>query len=191
MPMDNKKKVALLVMDQQNVLINGISHDPVSHLANAKTVINAARKAGVTIIYIAVGFRDGYPEIGSDNKMFNSVRDNGILELSNESSKICSSIKPHQSDIVIVKKRVSAFEGTELATILRARKIDELAMFGVTTSGVVLSTVRRAADLDYKITVISDLCMDRDDTVNDFLLAKVFPAQCEVINQNEFMGSLV
>ena len=189
--MDNKKNVALLVMDQQNVLINGISEDPDSHLANAKTIINAARKAGVTIIYIVVGFRDGYPEISHNNKMFNSVRDNGILELSNESSKICSSIKPHESDIVIVKKRVSAFEGTELATILRAKKIDELAMFGVTTSGVVLSTVRIAADLDYKITVISDLCIDRDNTVNNFLLAKVFPAQCEVINQNEFMGSLV
>ena len=73
----------------------------------------------------------------------------------------------------------------------KTKKIDELAMFGVTTSGVVLSTVRIAADLDYKITVISDLCIDRDNTVNNFLLAKVFPAQCEVINQNEFMGSLV
>jgi nicotinamidase-related amidase len=188
--MATKNRSALLVMDQQQVLIDGVSKDPVMHLSKAQDVIDAARCAGMTIIYIVVGFRNGYPEIGIENKMFNSVRDNGILQLSDQATGICNSIKPKASDIVIIKKRVSAFEGTELETVLRAGQINELVMFGVTTSGVVLSTVRTAADRDFKITVISDLCLDRDDTVNEVLLDTVFPAQSEVITTAEFLDSL-
>jgi len=51
---------------------------------------------------------------------------------------------------------------------------------GVATSGVVLSTLRQAADLDYRLTVLSDGCLDNDPEVHTVLTAKVFPAQAEV-----------
>jgi nicotinamidase-related amidase len=51
-------------------------------------------------------------------------------------------------------RRLTAFAGTDLETILRAREIDTLILFGVATSGVVLSTVRHAADADYQIIVV-------------------------------------
>ena len=73
-------------------------------------------------------------------------------------------------DIVIVKHRVSAFTGTDLEMILRAKEIDTLVMFGVATSGVVLSTLLTAADDDYRIIVLRDLCADQDDEVHAALL---------------------
>ncbi|MGH7440727.1 MAG: cysteine hydrolase family protein [Polyangiaceae bacterium] len=46
--------------------------------------------------------------------------------------------------------------GTDLDMILRANGIDTLVLGGIATSGVVLSTVRHAADADYRLVVVAD-----------------------------------
>jgi nicotinamidase-related amidase len=51
---------------------------------------------------------------------------------------------------------------------------------GVSTSVVVLSTLRQAFDLDYRILVASDCCADPDREVHDMLLSRVFPRQATV-----------
>jgi nicotinamidase-related amidase len=58
--------------------------------------------------------------------------------------------------------------------------VTSLALGGIATSGVVLSTVREAADRDYEITVLEDLCLDADDEVHRVLTEKVFPRQADV-----------
>src|ERR1044071_743246 len=45
------------------------------------------------------------------------------------------------------------------------------------TSGVVLSTLREAADRDFGLTVLADACLDNDPEVHRVLTEKVFPAQ--------------
>ena len=55
--------------------------------------------------------------------------------------------------------------------------IESLVLTGIATSGVVLSTVRQAADLDFRLTVLSDGCLDRDDEVHRMLMEKVFPGR--------------
>ena len=52
---------------------------------------------------------------------------------------------------------------------------------GIATSGVVLSTVRWAADLDYSLVVVEDCCADSDEEVHRVLMQKVFPRQARVI----------
>jgi nicotinamidase-related amidase len=99
-----------------------------------------------------------------------------------------TSSEPHprlirgNGEVVVTKKRVSAFAGSDLALILRARDIDHLALGGIATSGVVVSTVREAADLDYRLTVLEDICLDADDDeVHRVLTQKVFPPQADVV----------
>ena len=74
------------------------------------------------------------------------------------------------------------FGSTDLHERLQARGIDTLVLAGISTSGVVLSTVRDAHDRDYRVIVLADLCADSDPEVHEVLTAKVFPAQAEVIN---------
>ena len=62
----------------------------------------------------------------------------------------------------------------------RARDVTGLVLGGIATSGVVLSTVREAADRDYELTVLEDLCLDGDDEVHRVLTQKVFPRQADV-----------
>jgi nicotinamidase-related amidase len=82
---------------------------------------------------------------------------------------------------VVTKRRVGSFSTTDLESILRAKSITTLVMFGISTSGVVLSTVRWAADMDYQIIVASDACADIDDEVHRILTEKVFPGQAAVV----------
>ena len=82
---------------------------------------------------------------------------------------------------MVTKRRVSAFSGSDLEVVLRAQDISHLALCGIATSGVVLSTLREAADKDYQLTVLADCCVDSDEEVQRVLLTKVFPRQAEVI----------
>jgi nicotinamidase-related amidase len=90
----------------------------------------------------------------------------------------------------VVKKRVSAFTGSDLEVLLRSMNADHLVLTGIATSGVVLSTLREAADRDYRLTVLADACADRDDEVHRVLVEKVFPRQAVVSTTAEWIKSL-
>jgi len=79
--------------------------------------------------------------------------------------------------VVVTKRRVSAFTGSDLEVVLRADGMDRLVLAGIATSGVVLSTLRQAADLDYRLTVLADGCLDADPEVHRVLTEKVFPGR--------------
>ena len=68
--------------------------------------------------------------------------------------------------------------------------VTHLVLTGLATSGVVLSTLREAADLDYEITVLADACADHDDEVHRVLCEKVFPLQATVTTVEEWSASL-
>jgi nicotinamidase-related amidase len=61
---------------------------------------------------------------------------------------------------------------------------------GIATSGVVLSTLREAADRDYQLIVLSDCCFDLDAEVHRVLMDKVFPRQAEVLTVEELQRRL-
>lgn len=105
---------------------------------------------------------------------------------SEEATMIDKSVAPRPDDLVITKKRVSAFTGSDLEVVLRSLQINHLVLSGIATSGVVLSTLREAADKDYVITVLSDCCADRDEEVHRVLTTKIFPRQAEVITVDEW-----
>lgn len=88
--------------------------------------------------------------------------------------------------MTVVKKRVSAFAGSDLEIMLRAYGIRHMVLSGIATGGVVLSTVREAADKDYQLTVLSDCCADMDAEIHQVLIGKIFPRQAEVLTVDEW-----
>jgi nicotinamidase-related amidase len=170
-------KQALLVMDVQQSIVDRIGDDA-DYLPRLRKAIDAASEAGVPVIYVVVGFRPGFPEISTRNKTFGAIRHAGAL--AEADLRIHPDIAPRAEDIVVTKKRVSAFAGSDLDLVLRAGEIDTLVLTGIATSGVVLSTVRQAADLDFALTVLSDGCLDTDPEVHHILTEKVFPRQADV-----------
>jgi nicotinamidase-related amidase len=66
-------------------------------------------------------------------------------------TQVHDALEPRPDEPVVVKRRVSAFSGSDLDVLLRAAGADTLVLAGIATSGVVLSTLRQAADLDYRL----------------------------------------
>jgi nicotinamidase-related amidase len=61
---------------------------------------------------------------------------------------------------------------------------DHPVLCGIATSGVVLSTLREAADKDFRLTVLSDLRADFDTEIQRILIDKIFPRQADVITSD-------
>ncbi|MBA2394783.1 MAG: cysteine hydrolase [Ktedonobacteraceae bacterium] len=178
----DRKHTALMIMDFQKAIVpQGIEKHP-NLLDKTAAVLAAARAAGLPIIYIVVSFREGYPEVSPRNLSFSTIRASGRLLAGSPETEVHPQVGPHPGDIVLAKHRVSAFSTTPLETILRAQDITSLILCGIATSGVVLSTVRDAADRDYNLVVVEDCCADRDDEVHRVLTQKVFPRQAHVVS---------
>jgi nicotinamidase-related amidase len=159
-------------------------------LQRASRALDAARAAGLPVVYVKVCFRPGHPEIGGNNPAFATAKQSNRYVSGTAEAEIHPAVAPGAEDIVVTKRRVSAFAGSDLEVILRARRIDTLVLGGIATSGVVLSTVRQAADLDYRLVVLADACGDRDPEVHRCLVEKVFPRQADVMSVDEFVGRL-
>ena len=100
------------------------------------------------------------------------------------------SVKPLPGEVVVGKHRVNALFGTDLDMVLRSNNIETLVILGYATSGVVLSTVRYAADLDYRLLVVEDCCSDQDPEVHDFLTQRIFPRQTDVVGSEDVISAL-
>ncbi len=187
----NKARTALLVMDFENDIVGSLPEDVrVPLLDKASTVIKEARKANVPVIYVVVRFRDGYPEVNVHNKLFRALKESGRLKEGTAGAEIDPKVAPLPGEVVVTKRRVGAFSTTDLETVLRAKNINSIVLAGISTSGVVLSTVRWAADMDYSIVVLSDVCADRDPEVQRVLMDKVFPWQATIVTSREFLKAL-
>jgi nicotinamidase-related amidase len=136
-----------------------------------------------------VQFRPGHPEV-PNRGIFKMVRGSNRLVEGTEGAGIHPSVAPRPGEIVVTKRRVSAFTGSDLDCVLRASGRTHLVLMGVATSGVVLSTVRQAADLDYDMHVISDCCADRDPAVHEILIGKVFAMMAPALTADEFVAAL-
>ncbi len=182
---------ALLAMDCQAGIV-AMYTNPEEFLARAAAAAGAARKAGMVVIHVQVGFRPGFPEASERNKLFGAIKSSPQWQkfFQGDSGKIHPALGPQPDDLVITKHRVSAFPGTDLEMILRAKEIDTLVLFGIATSGVVLSTLLEACDADFRLAVISDCCADRDAELHAALVQKLFPSRAEVITAEEFVKAL-
>lgn len=187
----DKTKTALLMADFHT---DSMGQNPVvaerRTLNRARDVLEAARSAGVFVVYIVVNFRPGYPEISDANLSFGPRKAAGAPPAADPRSLIHGTVLPRPGEPIVVKHRVSGFYGTDLDMILRAQGLDTLILMGHATSGVILSTVRYAADADYRLVVVEDGCADRDTEVHDLLMAKIFPRQATVASSVEVVRAL-
>lgn len=184
-------RCAVLAMDLQKSLL-GFLPNPADLLSTVGCVIDAVRQNGGHAAFVRVGFRaaelNSFPE---HSAMGARARAAGPkMHADSEMTAVHHALKPQQGDISVRKTRVGAFSTTDLHIRLEAVAVDTLVLTGVYTSGVVLSTVREAHDLDYRIIVLSDGCADPDPEVHAFLVDRIFPKQASVCTAATLCGSL-
>ncbi|MEY9873243.1 nicotinamidase-related amidase [Streptacidiphilus sp. MAP12-33] len=175
-------RTALLLMDFQPAVLAAVPGSA-DVLARATEALDWARTHDVRVVFVRVALTPADAAAVPDrNKTFAQAAQAGWLEDGTPATALHDSLKVHESDLTIRKVRISAFAGdTDLRAQLRERSIDTLILSGLTTSGVVLTTLRQAADEDYRLLVLTDATGDVDSEVHRVLTEKVFPHQAEMI----------
>ncbi|KAJ5374331.1 hypothetical protein N7517_006337 [Penicillium concentricum] len=179
----------LLILDVQNGVIDRLDNTE-PYLERLASIVTSARKINVKIIHVITGFRPGYPENHPNNSSVPAVVARGEYIEGQSSVQVHPAIAPVSGEVVIIKRRISAFFATELDMLLRCANVESIVVAGLITSGAVLSTVRQAMDMDYRITVLEDGCMDRDEELHRVLMEKVFARKTDVVSSKEWAEKL-
>ena len=143
------------------------------------------RGAGVPVYLVRIGFSADYREISANNQNGQMIRSFGLF-----TNDAIPDVLRGSGDTEITAHRVSAFKGTDLDLSLRARGIDTLMMAGITTSGVVVSTLAEASDLDYRILLIADGCFEPDAAAQEALLRVPFATRAEITTTDALLAQL-
>jgi nicotinamidase-related amidase len=170
--------------------LNNVAHVPAGYLPAAVRALETARAAQVPVIHVVLQFRSGHVDAHPRNKIFGSLPAH-LFTADDPGADIHPDVAPRGDEIVVPKNRVSAFAGNNLRQILNVQAIDHLVLAGIATSGIVLSTALQAADLDYRVTVLSDACADRDADLHNTLVTKVFNRRGDVMTTSEWAESLL
>jgi ureidoacrylate peracid hydrolase len=134
-------------------------------------VLSTARKAGIKIVYLKMGFRTDLSDLGS-NESPNRVRhlhfgvgqpsrapdgrEGRFLIRDTWNTDIIAELRPEAGDVVLYKHRFSGFYETELQQVLQNLGINSLIFTGCTTSVCVDSTMRDAMYRDYRCVLLQD-----------------------------------
>lgn len=181
------RHTAVLSLDVQAALVTIYTKDSTEFLPAVASAIEHSRRVGAHLVHVRVGFRPGFPEIHARNRLLAAIKSNPEHRQIFEGAwgAIHPAAAPQGSEIVITKHRISAFQGTDLEIILRSQGIDTLVLFGIATSGVVLSTALEAVDLDYDVFVVKDCCADLDAETHRCLLERLLPQRATVLSAAE------
>ncbi len=179
-------KTAVLTLDlQKGILAMGDSYASV--IPNATKIVDFSRKKNYQLIHVGLGFSEGHPEVADLDTPFLKAKQNNLFVKGSPSAEFHGAIV-HPGDLIIYKQRIGAFSENHLNLTLRARGIENLVLFGISTSGIVLATVTRAFDLDFRLTIIHDACFDADAEVHDILMEKIFPKRGAVTTTDAFIS---
>ncbi len=173
-------RTAVLVVDMQNAFASpggmldlaGIDVGPATDaVANASLVLEAARAAGLPVLYLVIGYPEngstaGGPDSPNPRKELSLrlVRERPelkgkLLTFGSWDFEIVDALRPQPSDTVIVKSRYSGFHGTSLDSVLRGRGIRNLLMVGIASNVCVESTLRDAYFHEYWPVLVEDATM--------------------------------
>jgi nicotinamidase-related amidase len=160
----DKKKAAFIVMDFQVKIVSSFPPEfQKKLLTNVNNATDFARKEGMPVFFTHKG--NGEPEFDIDPRIV---------------------IKP--GEVVLTKKRATPFASTDIDNRLKKMDKDTIVLMGIHTSSCVLSTVRWAVELDYKIWVLKDCCTDREDALQQILYDKVFHHNSTVVDSEDFFA---
>lgn len=155
----------------------------------AMAVINqllaASRRKGIPVIYTTFAWRpDGFDFGGWAWKNSRIFEDSRTMDYGNQ---ISPEIAPEPTDIVLIKKKPSAFFGTALMGYLTDLKVDSVIVTGTTTSGCVRATVIDAFSHNLRCTVVEDGCFDRSEISHAINLFDLNAKAADVLPSREVL----
>lgn len=180
---------AIVTVDVQPTVLSRFT-DTDALIGRIRTAIDTARTSGARARFVRVFLTaDDAAAVSPRNKMFGHFA-TMTPPADGPQSQVDSRLVVAGDDEVFTKVRMGSFSTTNLHEDLRTHGIDTIVLAGIATSGAVLSTAREAADLDYRVVVLSDCCADFDPEVHRVLTEQVLPMTSEVIDLAAFREAI-
>ena len=196
----SKQNTAVLAMDFENDIIHpagafkdfGFAQMVADNdiLEKTSQLLTTARNAGVSVIYVSVKFRAGYPERAANAGLWQGLHGANALIEGTWGAQIHDQLTPKDGEPVVTKRGVSALTASDLVQILHNNRIDTLILAGVATNFVVEGTARQACDLGYNTIVVGDCCTSMNQEAHEAALGTALPFLCTVSTLEEVTTAL-
>ena len=196
----SKPHTAVLAMDFENDIVHpegafkdfGFAQMVAENNVLDKTsqLLATARGSGVSVIYVSVKFRAGYPERAANSGLWQGLHGANALVEGTWGAQIHDQLTPEEGEALVTKRGVSAFTASDLEQILHNNRIGHLILAGVATNFVVEGTARQACDLGYDTIVVGDCCASMSQEAHDASLNTALPFLCTVTTLDEVTAAL-
>lgn len=182
MPLDLQgsdiNKAALVVMHYQvDVFAILFGEQPSPLLDECNSLIRRWRATGRPVLFPNLFLGEQYEHASRSNRLVSSIVPTGRFR--NALPMPGLAIEP--DDVFYACPRASVFYGTTLDADLRDRGISTLVMAGISSTGVVLSSVTWASDADYDVRLVRDCCYDPDQEAHEALFRTGYGGRVQVV----------
>lgn len=169
---------ALVIMHYQVdvfATLFGEQHSPLLDRCNA--LIRRWRVTGRPLLFPNFFLGENYEHASKSNRLISSIVPSGRFR----NSLSMKGLAIERDDLFYACSRASVFYDTQLDADLRARGISTLVMAGISTTGVVLSSITWASDADYDVRLVRDCCYDPDQDAHEALFRTGFGGRVQVM----------
>jgi nicotinamidase-related amidase len=191
-------RAALLLLDYQNYNVHpegywaravpGSAERAAPAVARTAEVLAAARRTTITVIHVQNAWREGHPDVNPYTPWQADAKAAGRSTEGTWGIEFVEALAPVESELVVRKRAVSGFAGTELDRLLRVRDISTLVIAGVVTNFAAEGTARDASDRGYRVIVLADCCESVTEEMHQFSITQILPAMAEVVNAADFIA---
>jgi len=175
---ENSVEKAVVVVDMQKDNVGGFCR---GIIPNIKLLLDRAREKGIPVIFAC---DSRYP----GDFIFARMRHKVSCIRGTEGVKVIEELGPQATDVVIEKRMMSGFFGSDLDFTLRQMGVQSLIVVGVASVGCALKTAMDALELGYEVMVPADCCATPAPEYHEMAL-KIFgvfnmlkPSVAEVID---------
>lgn len=157
---------------------------------HTQVLLQAARQAAIPVFYTLSEHRRDLADVGGWNRKGSGSGHPSMLEGS-KGGRIVQELEPQAGEMVISKKKPSAFFGSPLVSYLIDRGIDTLIITGCTTSGCVRASVIDAFSLNYRLIIPEECSFDRGEASHAINLFDMQQKYADVVPTAEVIEHLV
>lgn len=198
--MDHKQTALILIGYQNDYFApDGILHGAIEEssliagvLANTLNLLEHLNSTSVLIISAPIIFTPDYVELIEPVGILKTIKEMGAFKAGDKGAETIPELRRFNKRIIEApgKRGLNAFSNTNIADILKERKIADVAIAGVVTSICVDSTGRSAFEMGYKVSILSDCTSGRTAFEQKFYCEKIFPIYAKVMDHRDLLISL-
>lgn len=197
----NTQNTALLLIGFQNDYFakDGILHSALENseqvgtiLSNTLNLIKTLLPTETVIAATPIIFTPDYSELNDPIGILKIIKDNGAFRSNTVGAETIAEVEDLSGNIVTLpgKRGLSCFSNTELHKVLQEHNITHVIIAGAVTSLCIDTAGREAADLGYRVTIISDCTVARTTFEQEYYLNEIMPLYANVMSSKDITHSL-